>query len=369
MFLGFSVADWDAASRHLTFEYRRSRTDVGQWETLRRLAVEESFSINVPFFDGRGRAISALDVCDAVENLKAICISRGLRHQQEPVDLSALGFEAEDASLEFDTLLDRTSAGHCALSVVSPIYNRCTQMPYFLESLLTQRVAAPYEVILVDDGSTDGSAEVALTLLTRVPEGVSVKLLKARRRRPYVPGTFSFGAGRARELGVRKCRGDRVVFLDPDQLIDVACLQEHLDWGKRGFAVVIGDRQEVDVDVTSPWIALRSRPLSADPYWWLTFFTGNSSVNRKVLREAGSFDPRLLYWGLDDTDLGYRLRLRGASVWRTRRARVVNLDPDCSGGGNSEEERTENFRLHMEVLYRKYLSLEIVEAFRFAWPN
>src|SRR5260370_328003 len=201
-----------------------------QWEMVRGLDVG-SFSIKVPFFDTRGRALSALDVCDIVEDLKALCISRGWRHHQESIDLSELGFVAEDASLEVDSLLDLTSARRCALSVVIPIYNRRIQLPYFLESLLAQRVTAPYELILVDDGSTDGSAEVAMNLLTTIPDGVSAKLLRTRRKRPYVPGTFSFGAGRAREAGVRSCRGDRFVFLDPDQLIDVDCLPDNLDWG------------------------------------------------------------------------------------------------------------------------------------------
>jgi GT2 family glycosyltransferase len=122
-------------------------------------------------------------------------------------------------------------------------------------------------------------------------------------------------------------------------------------------------------DVVTSWSRLRSDALSAQPHWWLSVFTGNSSVARNTLQRVGGFDPTFQYWGLDDTDLAYRLFRAGVSVWHTPRAAVYDLAPSRSGGGKTHSERMDSFRLHMEVLYRKYLDLGILNAFRFAWPE
>jgi GT2 family glycosyltransferase len=183
-----------------------------------------------------------------------------------------------------------------------------------------------------------------------------------------VKGTFSFGAGLAREAGVRNATGSRILFIDPDQRIESHCTQEHWDWGNRGFSVVIGDRISSALDLESPWNQLRTVALNRQEHWWLSFFTGNSSVSRELLEKVGGFDSTLQYWGLDDTDLAFRLYMAGASIWHTPRAQVYHID-GSSGGGSTYEERLQSFRLHMEVLYRKYLRVDILNAFSFAWPR
>jgi hypothetical protein len=52
-------------------------------------------------------------------------------------------------------------------------------------------------------------------------------------------------------------------------------------------------------------------------------------------------------------------------VWHTLRSSVVHLDPEGSGAGETSDERLLSYRLHMEVLFRKYLNAEIIEAFEF----
>jgi GT2 family glycosyltransferase len=151
-------------------------------------------------------------------------------------------------------------------------------------------------------------------------------------------------------------------------MVNPGCLNEHLHWGLLGFAVVIGVRGEEGVDPNSDWQALKTEALSDRHDWWLSFFMGNSSVKRELALNAGGFDPTFQYWGLDDTDLGYRLYKAGAAVWHTR-ASVLHLDPNGTGAAGTDEERAWSYRLHMEVLYRKYLSSEILEAFRFTWPG
>ena len=97
----------------------------------------------------------------------------------------------------------------------------------------------------------------------------------------------------------------------------------------------------------------------------MSFCTANVSVERRLFDAVGGFDPAMQYWGLDDTDLGYRLHIAQARGWHSLRSAVVHLDPEGSGAGESHEERMRSYRLHMEVLYRKHLSSSILDSFSF----
>lgn len=328
----------------------------------------DSYSIRIPFFC-RNEALSALWICAVVDCLISVGQRLGWTLLLEPPDLAALGLEKDNCKLEFERVFESGSQQSCAISIVTPIYNCERYVRRFLSSLFDQDVQNTIEVVLVDDGSTDSTVEKVLQVLTDRRSAWHTLLLRRKRKIPYRWGTFTFSAGLAREIGIREAVGDRVLFIDPDQTVQPGCIQEHLDWGTRTRGVVIGDRRMGAPDVLTSWSQLRVAALSAQEHWWLSFFTGNASVQRTSLKNAGGFDTTFQYWGLDDTDLGYRLFRLGSSVWHTPRAIVQDLAPDRSGGGDTRQKRLESYRLHMEVLYRKYLDPCILDAFRFAWPE
>lgn len=352
---------------HRQFELSSGNLSPDFWRELAKETLD-TYSVAIPFFARDDIPLSALKVYPAVKKLRKIAFAKGWRLRQA-VDFTEFGLHPDDCRLEFDTILDKGEKGLSSLSVVSPIFNREVELPSFLNSVMNQEFDERFELILVDDKSTDRSIRASLRTLSDFPARIHVRLLRTKRKNRYEKGTFSFGAGLAREIAVRQSEGKRILFLDPDQIVEQGCFKEHATWGGRGFDVVIGDRLETDGDVSSQWQFLRTESLTAVADWWLSFFTGNSSVDRELLLRVGGFDPRLQYWGLDDTDLGYRLWKEGASVWHTRRARVIHIDPLGSGGGTNSVERTNSYRLHMEVLYRKYLEEEILSAFSFVWAD
>ena len=323
-----------------------------------------SFPCGCRFLTARA-PVTALSVRDAVSYVSRQAIDRGWRQSAPELSLAELGLEPNSCGLNFDVLYDRQVAADPATSVVAAAYNCGEQITQFVRSVLSQDTAEPYEVIIIDDGSTDGCGAAAVATAPEAATSVSIRLVRRRRKRAYSHGSFTFGAGAARQIGIELAKGNRVVFLDADQLVYPECVREHASFGKRGFDVVIGDRIDPSGDVGTAWDQLRNESLSDDPNWWLSFYTGNASVDTRILREVGGFDIRLQYWGLDDTDLGYRLFQAGASIWHTCRARVLDLAPDASGGGFDRSQRTASYRLHMEVLYRKYLDPGIIDAFRF----
>ncbi len=98
------------------------------------------------------------------------------------------------------------------VSIIVPVYNGKAFLKQCLETLMTQDVAV-FEILVVDDGSTDGSAD-----LVKPP----VRLLKTGGRR---------GAGYARNLGARSASGEVLFFTDAD-------VEAPPDWVRKGLAAM-----------------------------------------------------------------------------------------------------------------------------------
>jgi glycosyltransferase involved in cell wall biosynthesis len=100
------------------------------------------------------------------------------------------------------------------LSIVVPAYNEVDRLPRALAELLAHLREWPgsFEIVLVDDGSSDGTAALAEELLGPVPAGRVVRLDRNR------------GKGAAVRAGVLQTDGARVVFMDADMATDLAFL-------------------------------------------------------------------------------------------------------------------------------------------------
>jgi polyisoprenyl-phosphate glycosyltransferase len=92
--------------------------------------------------------------------------------------------------------------GHIDVSIVLPVYNESGHIVAELDRIRAAMDRSPYryEIIVVDDGSDDGSRELLATL-----DGVHVIELPTNR-----------GSGYARKVGTRAARGDVVVWTDVD---------------------------------------------------------------------------------------------------------------------------------------------------------
>ena len=93
----------------------------------------------------------------------------------------------------------------CKTSVIIPVYNVQDYLPACLDSVLAQ-TQEDIEVILVDDGSTDGSLEIELAYAARDPR---VRVIQQPNLRQ----------GTARNRGLAEARGEYVYFMDSDDLI------------------------------------------------------------------------------------------------------------------------------------------------------
>jgi len=191
------------------------------------------------------------------------------------------------------------------LSVIVPVYQGETILPKSLAALAASDYRRDrWELIVVDDASTDGTAEIAAKWADRV-----VRLAG----RPHGPGF-------ARNRGVEASRGAWVVFIDADVVV-------HADTLRR-FVMVMEDDPGIDAvfgsyddappapDFLSQYRNLLHRYVhlegagKADTFW-----AGCGAVSRSAFLAAGGFNERrYIRPQIEDIELGYRLLDNGGRI-------------------------------------------------------
>src|SRR5262249_46555325 len=129
-------------------------------------------------------------------------------------------------------------------SVVIPAFNEATRLPRYLDDVVSylRTRGEPWEVIVVDDGSSDGTAQVASAMVARYAE---VKLL----RQPT-----NSGRGAAVRAGMLAASGAYRVFADADGATPIAELKRLEAALAGGADVAIGSRA-----VSTPGVFVRAR--------------------------------------------------------------------------------------------------------------
>ncbi len=147
-------------------------------------------------------------------------MGEGLNHQEQPgVTAAGSGNEPERSS-------------EVVLSVVIPVYNESSRLPSTLQAVLglLQSRSEAFEVVVVDDGSTDDTVELVQRVCREAPE---VRLL----RHPT-----NFGKGAAVRNGMLNARGEYILFTDADLSAPIAEAERLLEPLKNGYDVAFGSR-------------------------------------------------------------------------------------------------------------------------------
>lgn len=187
------------------------------------------------------------------------------------------------------------------ISVVIPARNAEETLRAAVESALAQTLP-PHEIIVVDDRSSDGTAEVARRF------GTCVKLL---------PGS-GVGPAAARNVGIRSSRGPLVAFLDADDIWLPSALASMLHAYRTtpGTGLVFADGliEGRGGDLHPSWFAGKRLVAGSHVYDRLLrecfILTSATLVPRSVLREVGVFDEAPDCLGGEDWDLWLRIARR-----------------------------------------------------------
>lgn len=190
------------------------------------------------------------------------------------------------------------------ISIVIPAYNEAHELPNLLASLAPLTADARFEVIVVDNGSTDDTAKVAGTMGARATTIVRVPV------------------GQARNLGASLARGVILAFLDADVVVTDEWLRSMAEIadGTRRFDGITGDIYDVAKPGTwieRSWFELHYRK------GVLSYINGgNIVITAADFARVAGFDASMISG--EDFDFCERARRIGLSIQGDRALRVIH---------------------------------------------
>lgn len=228
------------------------------------------------------------------------------------------------------------------ISIVVTTYNKLSYVKCSLRYLELQTCINDFEVILIIDGSNDGTVEY-------------IENCEFNYRFSYKVINQG-GLANARNIGIEMSVGSHILFMDDDlllipnfienlknsikknpDLIHVGLLEKvHID-AVDGIFTAIEERGEITkceldkniyVDPLYEPIKIvhKNSPVMNLPSWWGMISGGNLCFPRTVLDIAGVFDSAFTSWGPEDVDICYRAFLKGAQVKFNHDCVLYHLD-------------------------------------------
>ncbi|MGY5318325.1 glycosyltransferase family 2 protein [Neomicrococcus lactis] len=194
------------------------------------------------------------------------------------------------------------------VSVVIPCFNAERTLAEQLEALNSQKDAPKFEVLVVDNGSTDKSRAIVQDYAKHA--SVPVRVIEAR---------YYQGASYARNVGIVHSSAERIMFCDADDVVSQwwvshgnRCFEYAPVWN--GAAILLTDSQfegsikEIRTEFgDSP---IFEEPVEAEASAFPVLMGGNFGATKSVLQEVQGFDQSFFGAG-EDNDLGFRLRKAG----------------------------------------------------------
>jgi len=190
------------------------------------------------------------------------------------------------------------------LSFIVPAYNEEKYLGPCLEFILKVSRHAPWptEILVIDNASTDRTAEVAGSF----PE---VRVIHEPNK----------GLTIARERGLLEAKGELLAYLDADTRLHEGWLKIVEETFKDpGVVSISGPYKYFDLFGFRKIFAELIWQIITPPTYWLTGYMilgGNFVAKRSALKEMGGFNTKIRFYG-EDTDIAWRLARLGKVMWR-----------------------------------------------------
>jgi glycosyltransferase involved in cell wall biosynthesis len=213
------------------------------------------------------------------------------------------------------------------ISIVMGTFNRSEMLRSALESLIHQETdqAFTYDIIVVDDGSTDDTPATVARAAEDSP--VPVRYFRESGK----------GVASARNRGIRESSGTWIAFFDDDQIAEPDWLKEHLALAEKTGAPCVGGAvrllldPEVHRSLSPLFHSLLGETVGRNTVarcdFHHTLGTGNLMLKRSLLDRTGLFDASLREGGCD-LDLFRRLLESGNEAWYSPAAVVNHIIPE-----------------------------------------
>ncbi len=240
------------------------------------------------------------------------------------------------------------------LTIIVPTYNRSELFARALRGLLNQTAnPTDYEIVVVDDGSTDNTPAVADAAVASA--GGRIRYFRQENKGPAA----------ARNLGVLQARGQIVLFTGDDCLPDEGLIAEHLrahdEAGDVGVLGLVTWHPEIEITPfmayleTGPQFGFGQIANTEDVAIW-HFYTSNCSVQRHWIEQAGGFDEDFKYAAFEDMELAYRMKQRGLRIIYRPSAKTYHHHPTTFEQHLARQRVT---GMSAALLYRKHPELKV----------
>lgn len=210
------------------------------------------------------------------------------------------------------------------LSAILCTFNRAKYLPCVFQSIVSQTVpSSEFEVVVIDDGSTDDTPRIVERYADRLP------IVHYRQK--------SMGLAGAKNQAIRMCSAPIALFMDDDDVASPTLFEEHLKSHEQHPDAAVGVLGYTDLDpaiakiplmhfVTEVGCYLFSYPRISDgeildyTYFW----GGRSSCKTALLKRHGVFNPKFRF-GCEDIELGYRMSKVGFKIVYDKKARSTMI--------------------------------------------
>lgn len=185
------------------------------------------------------------------------------------------------------------------VSIIIPSYGQVKYLAEAIESALAQTIQC--EIIVVDDGSTDGSLQIA----TNYAESTDIKLIRQVNK----------GLASARNTGILNSTGDFILPLDADDILMVNAAERLLDLAEDNPSADVFAPSFQTIGLVQEHVTLMPNPTIDD------FRTANrigyfSMIRKSALLEVGGYSPKMVE-GYEDYHLWFNLLTRGKKIVTT----------------------------------------------------
>ena len=223
-------------------------------------------------------------------------------------------------------------SGKLYASVIVSAYNRLAALKMCLTALLHQTIELDkYEIILVDDCSTDGTKEYI------------EKIKHSESNIKYIRHEVNQGLACARNSGIMSARGEYIIFLDGDIIPEPDFIEKFLFYhaqypdekiaviGNLSFDKTFTDKNNIAYFVQSRYLGFKTRRERAKidysnlPHRY--FAGGIASIPYSTVIKVGLFDATFKYYGGEDTDYGIRFGNLGVRLIFGASVKADHHDP------------------------------------------
>lgn len=247
------------------------------------------------------------------------------------------------------------------VSVVIPTYNRTQPTIAAIESVLAQTYRN-FEILVVDDGSTNGSREAIQQFISERTNGRHQILFFSQPNQ---------GASIARNTGIAKAQGEYIAFLDSDDV----WLPEKLEWQMQAFeqfknecGVCFTDAHLVNssgMDISSFRVHGRNYEqtigIDRDVVKLLAnsfsgFWVSSLLVRTDIIRRIGGFSPDISF--VEDRDLHFRLSLVSSVSYVNKQLIQIDRNPSPPGSTCRPWDKVEVQFRQQQYMLEKWLKME-----------